>query len=381
MNRACITYDCIRAGNIEARTIIADRFDIGEIVIECDLIVPCNLFVGGSAFVGEDITVERDLFVRDDAIVSDDLTVLGDSNLNNAVVNNALTVNGEANFNYITNINSNLTVTGNTNLNTLTVFGDASFRGRTVVEDEMHHNGSLIINGDFITDSTGLFEVNRRATFTAGFDAELTSTAVNLIVTGNFNSGTPMNPGSATFFGGTTFIGPVTFTQCPTFPPGCSFPLSTNDESQLPVPLKTNADAELDLLYRSVYVAETNNDKGVDIVLDNANGGYLLDLTESNNYTIIFGENISTGIEWEIYVSSNRQISILNQTQRMISVSGFVQEDGDSIFIPRDKNHIYHSDEYITCMEASDIQSAYYKISLTYVDDTDVRLVFRAIFR
>lgn len=199
-NRACTTYDCIRAGTIEVDQLIATNISAREITVECDLVVPCNLFVGEDAFIGRNVNIA-----------------------------NELEVNGETTLNSTVRVNSNLLVTGNTNLQNVTVFGNASLQGITTIEQGgvAMHDGTLFINGDFVIDSTGLFEINRRADFTAGFDAEQTSTAVNLIVTGNFNSGTPSTPGSATFFGGVTFLGPVTFAQCPTFPSGCSFPLST----------------------------------------------------------------------------------------------------------------------------------------------------------
>ena len=307
-----------------------------------DLIIPSDLFVGQSAFIGGSLSVDQDLFVCNDIVIYGDLMIIGDSTHSNVVVSNILIVNGEANFNYITNIDNNLIVTGNTHLNNLTALNDVSLQGRTVIEKE----GVLMINGDFTTDHTGIFDINRKATFNAGLNAELTSMMDNLIV-GSLNTQSAI------------FSGPVIFNVPPTFPP-CIDHISTK--------------------FRSVDVILPDDTEIIPIILNDDNRGYLIDATEDNSYMIHFREDISIGAEWEIYISSNIEISISNYTDKIISISGFIHEDRDSIFIPRVKEYIYHPGDRILCMEPSDIQDAHYIITATSVTTTDIRILFRATF-
>lgn len=295
-----------------------------------DLVIPSNLYIGQSAFIGGSLYLEQDLLIQNDTMINENLVVMGDSHLHNLAISNTLIVNGEVDLNYLTNIKNNLIVTGSTDLNNLTVSNDVLLHGRVVVDE----GSTLFVHGDVVTNQTGTFDINRKATFSAGLSAGSTSVMTRLLID-NLDCKSAI------------FSGPVIFSVSPIIP--------------------------VDVVYPT-YV------ESISLILNDDNRGHLIDATESSSYTIQFKDNISPGSEWELYISSNTDISILNHTTKAISVSGFINEDGDNIFIPRTKEYIYYVGDHIICMEPSDIQSAYYRIVVTSTSDTDIRILFSIIF-
>jgi hypothetical protein len=310
MNRACITYDCIRALTAE----------IGTITIACDLIVPCNLYVTGDTFLNRNLTVQ-----------------------------------GEATFNYITRINSNLTVTGNTNLNNTQFFGVVIFNEDVMVVDD----ATITINGNFVTDSTGLFQVNRTASFTNGIDANQTTAVDNFLVRGNGGVN-----GTFSLNGTTIFNGPVIFTQCPTFPPGCSFTSSLSSVKDIPI------EGDNILMIDDRVTILIDSKKNTPITLDINNSGKVIDAMNRGSHKFSIGKDISHNCQWNIYADSSN-ISFINLTGKNIILFG--------IFNSRPiRGDTYTPGENISILEGKEYKVYNYSILISNIDDNSIRMLVHA---